>query len=70
MGAGRRRKSVIDVNIAERRQGSGKFWVVFLLAGVKAGILQQRHVASAERIDHAPRLVSDAIGNKCDSAAA
>jgi hypothetical protein len=45
----RRRESVVDIDIAQRRQGSDKGRVVLLLAGMEACVLETQHIAGLHR---------------------
>ena len=53
----RRRKRVVDIKITERRDALHQRGIVLFLAGVKAGVLQDRNVARLKRRDRGGRLL-------------
>ncbi len=61
MGAMRRRKRVVDIEIAESCEFLHEGRIVFLLAGVKPGVFEEQDVAVVERGHGFRRDVADAI---------
>ncbi len=61
-----RRKGVVDVEIAERREAAGESRIVLLLAGVEAQILEERNLARRQRRHDAFGRRADAILGKGD----
>ena len=57
----RRRESVIDKDVAERRELFGEVLVVLFLAGMEAGIFQTKNVAVLHRGDRGLGFGADAI---------
>ena len=57
----RRRKPVVHVDVAERRQLAREGRVVLFLAGVEAGVLEQQNVAGPELRDRRLGGIADAI---------
>ena len=61
VGAVRDRECVVDVEIAQRGELVGEGRVALLLAGMEAQVLEQRHAALGQRIDHGMRQLADAV---------
>ena len=57
----RRREGVVDVDVAELRQRLRETAVVLLLAGVEAGVLEQKDIAFLHGRDRLRRRFADAI---------
>ena len=66
MRAMRRRKSIVDENVAERGQTLGERGIVLFLARVKAQILQHCDAAGRQRRDRSLGRLADTIGGKSD----
>ena len=62
----RRREGVADEDIAELGQLLGKGWIVLLLAGVEAQVLQHGDVAVLQRACDLGGRFADAVGGEGD----
>ncbi len=61
MGAVRDRKTVVHVDIAERGQFACERRVVFLLAGMEPGVLQEQNLTGLEPVDCGLGGLADAV---------
>ena len=62
-------KSVVDVEIAQHRQGCGKGRIVVLFAAVKAQILQHGELAIGQPRDHGAGDIANTIRRERDRTA-
>ena len=70
VGAVRDRERVVDVEVAQRGELVGEGRIALLLAGVEAQVLEQRHAAVRQGIDHGVGELADAVGREADVDAA
>ena len=66
MGAMGRAESVIDVELGQRSKLPGHFGVVFLLAGMEAGVLKEQNLPRLERRSCSFGNRPDAVLGKAD----
>ena len=66
VGAVRRAKGVVDVEVAQTGERAGKLLVVGFFFGMEAQVLQQQDLVVSESEHHLLDFFSDAIGGKAD----